>query len=410
MLSFLKYIIKNLLPSKLYNYLKKIYKKFLILKIKNIGKQRINLSIGKKLHKGVNLFIHYNMKNSAGIEGRLLQQALELSGIPFQVIDLHDLRNNIKKFKKNLYNVNLIVCHVASLIPISLMSVIDTKKYYNIGYMAWELAELPDMFCENLNIFNEIWTLSSFCTNSIEKKSLVPVLTIPLYTDYVGTIKENGKEYFNIDENIFLFSFAYDCNSYVSRKYPQAAIKAFLKAFKPEDHHIGLLLKLSYPENFKEHINELLEILKPYPNIFLIDKFLTDDEMKILINSSDTFISLHRSEGLGLLPLEAMALGTPVISTAWSGNMEYMNHMNTALVGYKMVPVEGQYVGSTSGDGLVWAEPDIDEAASHMRRMVNDKLWREKLILNGKLTVSEYFNKTVMSNNIKNRLKFLKVI
>jgi glycosyltransferase involved in cell wall biosynthesis len=184
---------------------------------------------------------------------------------------------------------------------------------------------------------------------------------------------------------VFLFLLAYDCNSFVSRKNPQAAIQAFLKAFSPQDSNVGLVLKLAYPEKYKEHIEELLNILAPYPNIYCIDKYLSDDEMRTLIQISDTYVTLHRSEGFGLVPMEAMALGTPVISTAWSGNMEYMNHMNTALVGYKMVPVAGQYVGSTPGDGLVWADPDVTEAAEYMRRMVVDKEWREKLITNGNI-------------------------
>ena len=47
--------------------------------------------------------------------------------------------------------------------------------------------------------------------------------------------------------------------------------------------------------------------------------------MMQLINSIDSLISLHRSEGFGLHLAEAMAMGKAVIATNWSGNTDFMN-------------------------------------------------------------------------------------
>ena len=105
-----------------------------------------------------------------------------------------------------------------------------------------------------------------------------------------------------------------------------------------------------------------------------------------------------------------MGVGTPVISTAWSGNMEYMTNMNAALVNYRMIPVNGEYFGSIPGDNLMWADPDVDEAAKFMRRMVDDNEWREELIRNGRITVDEWFNITNMSKSMRDRLEFLELL
>jgi len=405
-LHFFKRVVKAILPHKVYKKIRSFVRKVLISR-NNVDE--FSYPESKKLPFGVNIF-QYCAKNSAGVEGHLLQLALEAAEIPYQTIDLYS-SGKYKVKRKYLFSINLIVCHIAnSEMPKRMRLLgIDLKKHYNIGYLAWELAELPDALSFYLDMLQEIWTLSSFCTNSIEKKSTVPVLTVPLYANPDRTVIKNGREYFNINKDAFLFMFAYDCTSYVSRKNPQAVVQAFLKAFSPEDRHIGLVLKLNYPEKYKGHIDELRGILSPYPYIYFIDKYLTDDEMRTLIHISDAVVSLHRSEGFGLLPLEAMSLGTPVISTEWSGNMEYMNHMNTALVGYKMIPVDGQYVGSTPGDGLVWADPDIDEAAAYMRRMVSDKCWREEMIAKGKYTADECYNVTTVGTIIRNRLVFLKL-
>jgi len=404
-LRFIKRIAKAILPRKIYDKLRiSTYSKILQLGI-------IRRYSFKKLPHGVNLFTNCT-ENSVGTVGRLLQQALDAAGIPYQIIDL----NNIKKYKKEqkkikLYNINLVFCHITFNISITLLELyIDMKKHYNIAYYAWELPELPDAFCSALDNFQEVWTPSTFCTNSIGRKSNIPVLTVPHTLDNNRKVIENGREYFKIDKDIYLFMFAYDCNSYVSRKNPNAAVQAFMKAFSPDDRHVGMMLKLIYPENYKEHIEKLLEMLSVYPHVYYIDRYLSDEEMRTLLYVSDTFVSLHRSEGFGLLPLEAMALGTPVISTAWSGNMEYMNYKNTALVDYKLIPVNGEYVGSTPGDGYVWADPDIDEAAAHMKRLVSDNAWRESLIKNGKYTADEYFNTTATAKLIRNRLEFLRLI
>src|SRR5688572_32239647 len=46
------------------------------------------------------------------------------------------------------------------------------------------------------------------------------------------------------------------------------------------------------------------------------------------------YVSLHRSEGLGLTMAEAMARAKPVIATGYSGNLDFMNDANSYLVPY----------------------------------------------------------------------------
>lgn len=407
-LRFAKRVSKFVLPAKIYDrFVNDLHQNFHSQNRKN----GLNHRSLKNLTQGVNLFV-YNFRNSSDEIARSLQQVLDHAEIPYHIFDLCDLEKCKSEFEnKKPYSINLLVCHAASNAELIMLFLgLDTKKYFNIGYFAWELAELPDVFLPSLRMFHEIWTLSDFCTASVGKKSTVPVITVPLFANSNKTVLKNGRNHFKIDNNVFLFMFAYDCNSYISRKNPQAVAQAFLKAFPHDNHDVGLILKLSYSDKHKKHIQELKKILSPYKHIYYIEKYLSDIEMRTLIHVSGAVVSLHRSEGFGLLPIEAMALGTPVISTAWSGNMQYMTHMNTALVGYKLIPVNGKYVGSKPGDGLVWADPDIEEAAEHMRRMVSDHVWRKKLIVNGKSTINKHFNSASICKIVANRLKFLELI
>ena len=113
-------------------------------------------------------------------------------------------------------------------------------------------------------------------------------------------------------------------------------------------------------------------MIKGWENIYVIDQTMSRDEINALINACDVAVSLHRSEGLGLLCQEVMYFGKPVIATGWSGNMDFMNENNSCLVSYSMVPVS-RYYGVEKGSDMLWADADVNEAAVYMRRLVDDK-------------------------------------
>src|SRR5690606_22096021 len=91
----------------------------------------------------------------------------------------------------------------------------------------------------------------------------------------------------------------------------------------------------------------------------------------------DCFVSLHRAEGFGLGIAEAMALGKPVIATAYSSNTDFMTEANSYSVNYTLRPItleDHAFQPSlqsvyTPGDGQMWAEPDLDHAAALMRHV-----------------------------------------
>ena len=101
----------------------------------------------------------------------------------------------------------------------------------------------------------------------------------------------------------------------------------------------------------------------------MIDHRLPREGLNGLIAACDCYVSLHRSEGLGLTLAEAMMLGKPTIATAYSGNLDFMNESNSLLVGHDIIEIDsdnGPYV-----KGGRWAEPSIPEAANAMRWVFN---------------------------------------
>ena len=99
--------------------------------------------------------------------------------------------------------------------------------------------------------------------------------------------------------------------------------------------------------------------------------------MNVLFASADCFVSLHRSEGLGLGMAHAMYLGKPVIATNYSGNLEFMNSDNSLLVDYTMIELKedsGPYERGTH-----WAEPNVEYAANLMRWVYEHRAESEAL-------------------------------
>jgi len=405
--------LKKLVPHRY----REFFKQFILYK--PVGERRSNIvSCDESLAQGINIIGIIRSGTGVGLQCRLIAKALDAVNIPYCIIDLCDYLNidkhnfsyEDKVTNELIYNVNLIVLN-ADVINRALRALDynEMNKRYNAAYWAWELSEFPDVWRRGFHSLNEIWVISRFSADGIAKKSSVHVMPLPLYAGDISVNIKNGREYFKIKNDIFLFMAAYDCDSHVGRKNPQAAVQAFKKAFSPEDKHVGLVLKINKAREHRKHIKKLFNMLSGYSNIYYIDNFLTDEEMRTLTAVSDTFISLHRAEGFGLIPIEAMILGTPVLSTAYSGNMDYMTDKNAVLVGYKLIPVKDKFIGSYLGKEYVWAEPDIDEAARHMKRLVSDTKWREELIANGK-TVKELFNANVMGNTIRKRLEDIHLI
>ncbi len=166
------------------------------------------------------------------------------------------------------------------------------------------------------------------------------------------------------DETVFLFMF--DFLSHVRRKNPEAVVEAFCAAFPAGEEKVRLLIKTQGGEHAPEDWRRLGDLCLD-PRIEIRDAKIDRAEVIALIEAADAFVSLHRAEGFGRGPAEAMWLGKPVISTDYSGTSDFADHETAFLVGYQRVPVAVEdYPGA---EGQDWADPDVEEAARAMRRI-----------------------------------------
>jgi glycosyltransferase involved in cell wall biosynthesis len=140
--------------------------------------------------------------------------------------------------------------------------------------------------------------------------------------------------------------------------------------------------------------------------IVFIDETLPSVDHQMLVASVDCVISLHRAEGFGLDLIYAMGCGVPVLTTEYSGNLEFCTEETSWLIGFKKVPVmPDEYVFVEPGH--TWGEPNHEEAVSTMRELFENKFKREKLARNGQELVAARFSLEALSRRVGGRLNEL---
>ena len=110
-------------------------------------------------------------------------------------------------------------------------------------------------------------------------------------------------------------------------------------------------------EDFRDQQRELAAAVADRPEIKLIEDTVSRGMKNAMIASCDCYVSLHRSEGLGLTMGEAMYFGRPVIATAYSGNLDFMTTENSYLVPYEMAEIGARRRALPAGQGVGRAEP-----------------------------------------------------
>ena len=227
------------------------------------------------------------------------------------------------------------------------------KAGKKIGYWWWETEDFPRRWIHASYYFDEIWVATDFIKQTLEKALPVPVKLMP---PILGLgIKQTSCH----KEKPPYFLTVFDGYSSIQRKNPFGAITAFKKALNKSGNPSGARLVIKSINLNPEEIGMIKRAADGIPYT-LVNEYLSQEKLHELIGGCTGFISLHRSEGLGLNIINAMLMEKPIIVTNYSGNTDFTNNENAYLV-------EGKYVETTMKDGVYqgskWMEPDTDRAA-----------------------------------------------
>ncbi len=246
-----------------------------------------------------------------------------------------------------------------------------------VGAWAWELPVAAESWCTGLAFVHEVWTLSRFSAGALEPllPGRVRVVPPPLAA-HPPAPSALDRAAFGLPEGAVVTLVAFNLASSFERKNPLAAIAAHRAAFGDRMDRL-LLLRVGNPHHFLADFARL-RAAAAAPNIRIDTQILPRDDAHALMAACDIVLSLHRSEGFGLVPAEAMLLGKPVVATDWSGTQDFMDAGCAAPVPARLIPARDPR-GVFEAPGAVWADPDVDAAAAWLVRLAEDPALRRRL-------------------------------
>jgi len=272
-------------------------------------------------------------------------------------------------------NVNLIVQDSISNTNISDTGIVFYLAEYfmqhlqgkkrRIGYTMLEVDGVPSTWVQYINTYlTELWVPSTFNQKTFSKSGVkVPIRSVPLgintnrFNPHVIPILQNNGKY----------TFLCVCE-WGERKNVHLLMRAFQSEFDKKEP-VQLILKIG---SFDAAVSVEKELSQyDLRNVILLSREYDLHQMPSLFKSADCFVLPTSGEGWGLPFMEAMAVGLPVIGTAWSANLDFMNNENSYLINVeRIVPAMAR---CPLYSGFSWALPDVSHLKKLMRHVYQNQ-------------------------------------
>jgi len=266
-------------------------------------------------------------------------------------------------------------------IQVSIPNEFQPKGKKNIGITAGtEVSIAPLAFIEGCNRVDLVIVPSQFTKDVLtqtkydrknDQGQIVETITLqkPVEVLFEGLdtnifhktteISEDIKDLLKIVKEDFAFLF---CGHFLNgrlgqdRKDVGMLIKTFIDTFKNKKKRPALILKTSGAgfsiterDQIIDKINQIQELVREegfkgkLPSIYVLNGDLSDAEMNELYNHSKVkaMVSFTKGEGFGLPLLEFTATGKPVICSAYSGPLDFLNPEYSVLLPGKLTRIDG---------------------------------------------------------------------
>jgi len=240
----------------------------------------------------------------------------------------------------------------------------DSRFNYLHAY-GWEETGFPFDWVQNFNRHLQGMTVMS---NQVKKTLIDNGVSIPIYisllgVDHINRIRQANDFYIEAKKYKFL---------HISSCFPRKGIKCLLEAYGSafsDNDDVSLLIK-TFPNphnNLHKLLTDFQSSNSKYPHVVVIEEDLSLEQIKALYLQSDCLIAPSHGEGFGLPIAEAMSLGIPVITTAWGGQLDFVNSSNSWLIDYQFAYSETHFNIFSS----VWAVPSVEDCSFQMKKIYN---------------------------------------
>jgi len=274
---------------------------------------------------------------------------------------------------------------------------------YNIGFTAGvETTVAPAEWIEgcnrmDLNIVSSEHSKKVFLDSQFEKRHKdtnalesqiklekpIEVIFEGANTDIYKTIESNQIKNINLDSVKEKFAYLFvghwiNGDLGEDRKNVGLLIKAFYETFKNKSNKPALILKTSQVGSSYIDREEILKKIKQIkktvnsnnlPNVYLLHGEFTDGEMNELYNHPKVkaMVNLTKGEGFGRPLLEFTLSKKPLITTSWSGQMDYLNPEFTNLLAGQLTQVHSSAANQWLLAESQWFTPDMGQVGFYLK-------------------------------------------
>lgn len=297
--------------------------------------------------------------------------------------------------KRDLKDVDVVIQH---LTPNEMR---PAPGKVNIAIVAWETTRIPQYWVDKLNQFDGVFT---FCQDSVKAFKdcgvTVPIYQIP-HTFDMSSYTLEGIEPISAPsdpdflKNRFVF---YNISQFAAKKGLDVLLRAYYGAFHGKQDEVILILKTyvdmvnrhQEQEKFRNYIagvkNGMRLPADGYPQVMVITKTLTDEQMKKIHRTGDCYVCSSRGEGWCIPAFDALAYGNKLVTTLWGGMGEFAKRhypgdtirpprANVYPVNFSLEPLVSQQHADpelyTSFDLI--AEPSVSSMMAQMKAAFKER-------------------------------------
>lgn len=256
------------------------------------------------------------------------------------------------------------------------------KNKLKVGYTVWETDKLPKNWVNHINDeVHEVWCPSLYNMKVFKDSGvIIPIKVVPHIFLKKQLIDKSKIELYSVDgqllKNDDIYTF-YTIGEFNTRKGIDDTIKVFCETFTRNDA-VRLIIKTHYknynPSNRQYCMDKINAIIKQYPNppkIYCILDNVSESDILGIHSLGDCYISLTKSEGFGMTIFDAFNYGKQIITTGYSGHMDFLSNDYNGLVKFKLDYVRNMKTFSENySEDTLWAYPDLDHVSELMKGMV----------------------------------------
>ncbi len=363
---------------------------------------------------------HVSTCTGYGTASRSYIHAFHKASIPISVIDMESgtpatvSDSLVSPFLNHPMDPEFYLCHAAP------REIVPFKGLFSrlILLTTWEADILPQQHVDILNQVMEVWVPCSFNLNTFKRQIKTPVFQIPHPVRTPRPICF-GQAQFNkllgLNDNSFVFL---STGTWQERKNLAGVIEAFLRAFPDEPNAVLFIKTFFHFTNERlvhEQVSAAIERARPphlseaAARIKICSAFWPEEYITALAQRADCYVSLHCGEGWCYPLFDAACNSTPVISTAYSGPMDYLDPRYHRLVRYELAPAAQQEQVMRFGfsSDMTWAAPDAVHAAALMRDVYEHREQANERAAEGALLLKQKYAPEVIGEMAKKRLETL---